>query len=196
MADDIEGQDTPSEGSSPRGAKKAAAKKLPAKKAAAAKPAGEAAKERAEPGSDPTVAGAPRTEDDAAESTPSGQPGPATASVNVDVNARVLTDEEAKAFIARLKPAERNALVPGTLTVHYKSRDVDFPLDGASAMRLLAVLAGTDNDVDLIDQDSDARRGWAMIDRAEVLGAQWAPQASVVPRRATIDPGELVDSLR
>lgn len=97
-------------------------------------------------------------------------------------------------LLAELPPEKRNSLIPGTLTVHYASRDVPFPMDGESAMRMLAVLAGTSNDVDEIDRTSDALRMWMMIDRHEVLGAQWTPGDATVPRRATMDPGGLVDA--
>ena len=97
-------------------------------------------------------------------------------------------------LLAELPPEKRNSLIPGTLTVHYASRDVPFPMDGESAMRMLAVLAGTSNDVDEIDRTSDALRMWMMIERHEVLGAQWTPGDATVPRRATMDPGGLVDA--
>ncbi len=89
----------------------------------------------------------------------------------------------------------RNKFTWGTLTVHYASRDVDYPMDGDTAMRLLAMLAGTGRDLDRVDPStSDARHGWVMIDRTDVVGAQWNDTTSFVPRRVTVDPtGALVD---
>lgn len=54
-----------------------------------------------------------------------------------------VSDEELTAIIDELQVNVRNKLIPGVLTVHYAGRDVNFPMDGDSAMRLLAVLAGT-----------------------------------------------------
>jgi hypothetical protein len=100
-----------------------------------------------------------------------------------------------RGLIAELPPQQRNRFIEGTLTVHYAARDVGFPMDGESALRMLAVLAGTSNDMDEIRSSSDAQRVWLMIDRTDVLGAQWVPAEATVPRRATMDPGGLVDAI-
>lgn len=153
----------------------------------------------AETGEKPTeepVPGEARTAGDADAGALVGrrEPGdPATAS-SVPVSPDDLTDA-IRGAVAELPPEKRNRFIPGTLTVHYGQRDVAFPMDGESALRMLAVLAGTSNDVDEIRRSSDALRGWLMIDRNEVLGAQWTPAEATVPRRPTMDPSGLVDAV-
>lgn len=150
---------------------------------AAAQPPGPPAGSAGDPGPDEDAPGElPITSSDRVTgSAASGSPG--------EVSGRAL-----RKLLAEMPPEKRNKLVPGTLTVHYASRDVQFPMDGESAMRMLAVLAGTSNDMDEIDRTSDALRLWMMIDRHDVLGAQWTPGDATVPRRATMDPGGLVDA--
>jgi hypothetical protein len=140
----------------------------------------------------PAEASADQGRGDAGESA-QGATGRVTGSVAPaspgDLSGRALRE-----LLAELPPEARNPFIPGTLTVHYVTRDVDFPMDGESAMRMLAVLAATSNDVDDIDRTSDAQRTWLMIDRKDVIGAQWTPGYATVPRRATLDPGGLVDA--
>lgn len=132
------------------------------------------------------------TPDDAAGSPPEDA-GPAIGSAasgsQPTVSRRVL-----RALLRDVPPETRNQFVSGTLTVHYSSRDVHFPMDGETGLRMLAVLAGTANDVDEIARSSDAERSWLMIDRTDVIGAQWTPAELTIPLRPTMDPAGLVDA--
>lgn len=132
---------------------------------------------------------------DASSEQAPAQRGPATARTGGGSDDD-LTEDEVAAILAGMPVGTRNRFVPGTLTVHYTSRSVDYPADGAAAMRLLAALAGTSRDMDHVVPDrSDARHGWMMVDRDHVIGAYWTPSESTVPRRVTMDPvGELVDA--
>jgi hypothetical protein len=129
---------------------------------------------------------------DAADQGPEDA-GPAIAS-DASASTRVVPRRVLRALLHDVPPATRNQFIPGTLTVHYKTRDVQFPMDGETAMRMLAVLAGTDNDIDDIVRSSDATRIWLMIDRTDVMGAQWTPDEATVPLRVTMDPAGLVDA--
>lgn len=135
-------------------------------------------------------------EDDASSGPGPLQPGPATARSVPASDDVSLGDDKVQEMIEAMPTGVRNMFVPGTLTVHYASRSVDYPADGAAAMRLLALLAGTSRDMDPVVADrSDARHGWVMVDRDDVIGAQWTPSAETVPRRVTMDPaGDLVDA--
>lgn len=130
----------------------------------------------------------------AEESGSTGRPAPGTASA-APVSHGESSQGALRRVIQALAPAERNRFVPGILTVHYAARDVEYPMDGESGLRMLDVLAGTSNDIDPITRDSDAMRAWIMIDRTEMLGAQWTPSEAIVPRRATMDPSGLVDAV-
>jgi len=130
----------------------------------------------------------------AAGPPPEGPAGRATASRAPESQEEL--EDALRGMIAEMPPERRNRWIPGTLTVHYRSRDVDFPMDGESALRLLAVLAGTSNDLDSVRRSSDARRVWVMVDRGDVLGARWTPDELTVPVAVTMDPGALVDAAR
>jgi hypothetical protein len=129
----------------------------------------------------------------AGESASTGPHDPATATAAVSPDDS--TDIDVTRILRALKPHDRNRYVPGTLTVHYPTRDVDYGMDGESGLRMLNVLAGASTDIDPITRDADALRSWIMIDRSDILGAQWTPEISIVPRRPTIDPPGLVDKL-
>lgn len=134
----------------------------------------------------------PEADDDAHDAA-KALGGPVTGSAE-PVSLDDLSATAVRGLIAELPPQQRNRFVSGTLTVHYAARDIGFPMDGESALRMLAVLAGTSNDMDEIRTSSDAQRVWLMIDREDVLGAQWVPTEATVPRRATMDPRGLVDA--
>lgn len=153
-----------------------------AQSAGGAQDPGEAAGEEHDPDSD------------AAPSAGTEGSGPATASAAPASHAEF--EDALRGVIAELPPEKRNKWIPGTLRVHYRGRDVDFAMDGESGLRLLAVLAGTTNDLDSIRRSSDAQRIWVMVDRSEVLGAQWIPDELLVPVAVTMDPGGLVDAAR
>ena len=132
--------------------------------------------------------------DVAGESASAGPHDPATATAAVSPGE--ITDTDVTRILRDMRPRERNRFVPGTLTVHYATRDVDYGMDGESGLRMLNVLAGASTDIDPITRDADAVRSWIMIDRSDILGAQWTPDVSIVPRRPTMDPAGLVDPVR
>lgn len=169
-------------------AKKASAKKAPAKA-----PAKRARKNP--PSKSREVSGTPfGPEDLADEDVVSPDEEPAVPD-RVTATTDMVSEEDISAALNELPAHVRNKLTPGTLTVHYRGRHVNFAMDGDTAIRLLTVLAGTSRDMDPIRPDrSDARAGWLVVDTTEVIGAQWTPEAATVPRRATMDPAAgLVD---
>lgn len=136
---------------------------------------------------EPTGTAVPGDEGDASAGEEPEPPARATA--------RTTRREVTAEHLEQLPVDVRNKFTWGTLTVHYASRDVDYPMDGDTAMRLLAMLAGTSRDLDMVNPStSDSRHGWVMIDRTDVVGAQWNDTTSFVPRRVTVDPpGALID---
>lgn len=86
---------------------------------------------------------------------------------------------------------DTNALVFGRLVLHYESRDVTLILDGASALRLLAMFAqrrssGLDDRID--PATSSALSGWVVLDVLEPLAMSWEPGLPQPRPRTAIDP--------
>lgn len=88
---------------------------------------------------------------------------------------------------------EVNRLTHGVVTLHYPSRDVEVPLDGDSALRLLTAFRRSD-DLGLGDrldpEASAAFTGWLVLDIASdeaPLAISWMPQLTREQRMA-IDP--------
>jgi hypothetical protein len=92
---------------------------------------------------------------------------------------------------SRLSVRARNAVTIGVLTLHYAARDVSVYLDGASAMRALAMyhrraeLGMADR---LDGYESDAGSGWMIFELDEPLAMSWTPGLPAKPRRTAIDP--------
>jgi len=102
-------------------------------------------------------------------------------------------DEEdaPRAAVETAMDRDANALVFGRLVLHYQSRDVTLVLDGAAALRLLAMLArrrasGLDDRID--PATSSALSGWVVLDVFEPLAMSWEPGLPEPRPRTAIDP--------
>lgn len=82
-----------------------------------------------------------------------------------------------------------NDCVIGRLTLHYESRDVKFLIDGAAAMRIMAMFARRrEGDLgERLTQHSSAVAGWLVVDLDEPLAMSWSPGVGRAPRTA-VDP--------
>ena len=88
--------------------------------------------------------------------------------------------------------AERvNAWTVSTLTLHFPSRDVNFEMDGTSALRILEMFrlgttTGRDDPVSARVKGAAASL-WFAFDFSQPLAMSWAP-AGAVPQRIAMDP--------
>ncbi len=84
----------------------------------------------------------------------------------------------------------KNMLTPGTLTVHYVTRDVRLGVDGDAGLRAISAWRGQLECVDHLDHHySSAEAGWVGIDLRHVVGMTWMPDsAGIDAQRITIDP--------
>jgi len=84
----------------------------------------------------------------------------------------------------------KNMLTPGTLTVHYVTRDVRLGVDGDAGLRAISAWRGQLECVDHLDYHySSAEAGWVGIDLRHVVGMTWMPDsAGIDAQRITIDP--------
>jgi hypothetical protein len=87
-----------------------------------------------------------------------------------------------------------NTSVVGHLMLHYASRDVSIPFDGASALRVLDAYrrrADVEQSAlgDRLSVVSDASAGWLVVDIADpaLLATSWMPLGNL-PDRMAIDP--------
>jgi hypothetical protein len=82
-----------------------------------------------------------------------------------------------------------NREVVGQLTLHYPERDVDFVLDGDTAMRVLMMFENpTRRDLmDKLSRLSDASNCWLVADLRSPLAVTWLPGVPN-PNRTTVDP--------
>lgn len=86
-----------------------------------------------------------------------------------------------------------NALIPGQLVLHYRTRDVAVAVDGASAMRIISTWQQRPSTLLRIDpQWSSAKWSWLAIDLDELMGILWVPDSEGDtdgnPDRVTVDP--------
>ena len=84
----------------------------------------------------------------------------------------------------------KNMLTPGSLTVHYVTRDVRLVVDGDAGLRAISAWRGQLECIDdLNHRYSTAEAGWVGIDLAHVIGMTWMPDsAGIDVDRITIDP--------
>jgi hypothetical protein len=86
----------------------------------------------------------------------------------------------------------RNYSVTGRLTAHFTARDVEFELDGPTAMRTIELWQTRPTFLPRLDPDrARADWSWVGIDLAAVLGFTWEPKpptGTPPPERLTVDP--------
>lgn len=78
----------------------------------------------------------------------------------------------------------------GTLILHFAERDVEFVLDGPSAMRAMTMLSKR-RELGLADRlspSSSPDSCWYVFDLKEPLAASWIPGARRPQRRTAVDP--------
>jgi hypothetical protein len=106
-------------------------------------------------------------------------------------------DEAGADLVARVRAkivVVINESVPGTVTLHYKARDVTMNVTGDVALRMMMVPRRTraDDLVDVVDVSTSlALKGWVQSTIQGLLGIIWEPG---VDARAVVD-GDLLDSL-
>lgn len=121
--------------------------------------------------------------DDASESpAESSIPGP-----DDRVIGREVPEQTVDEWLTKLRA--RNRAEVGELVLHYPTRNVLFPCDGDTAIRVLSLLAGTAglSETDPIRVFSDAASCWFVFSHAEVLAASWRPSGAL-PERVAFDP--------
>lgn len=155
-------------------------KKAPAKRTAAKKAAPGT-------GTDPGAAAQPEEETATGGDTPTEIVVEVVDSATGDGPDDDAFDERPK---IRLTGTEWNRAIPGVLTFHYDSRDVELPADGDSGARVLKWYEENFGGKTLDPLSTTApvaHRGWMIFETEGLLGISWRP-LHIRPQRITVDP--------
>jgi hypothetical protein len=88
-------------------------------------------------------------------------------------------------------PSRLNAHIGGRVTLHFGSRDVVLPVDGATALRIVAHYRSPERSelADVLNpHTSSASNAWMAFDLREPLAVSWQPDLARRTTRTTFDP--------